>query len=527
MTGWIAETLFATTLLMLLVLLVREPVAKAFGPRVAYLLWMLPALRMVLPPLPAEIAPATMAAIPALTQAEIAALIAMAPPAADAAPAIDWGAWLLGLWLAGAGLHFAWHLISYRRFVTGILDNAVQLPWLDYGGIEVCASKAVKSPFASGVFVKTIVLPYDYRNRYSRDELRLAFSHETVHHLRCDMTANLAALAMLSLHWFNPIAWRAHRAFRIDQELACDAIVLANASPAERHAYGRALIKSTCDRLPVAACALGAGDLKRRLRMMGMKERSPARIRAGGALAAVLVSGGLALTASGGLAAETTREAAEQVQTAVVDKVEKVAAVAPKPIQVALAIPAAPPAPAPLPALAPPAPPPALLHPHPEVAPLPPGTIDHEAIRESVEAALEASAESREAAMEAAAEARAEAFAKAHERAWSEADRKRIRVLQTRTLAFAPRVIRRECRSKDQPVISKHERVDGKKRDVLIVCTNFQPISREQQIGMELNALRSARDSIAMMDDDSMPADGRRNALAAIDRRIEELSSKR
>ena len=38
---------------------------------------------------------------------------------------------------------------------------------------------------------------------------------------------------MLALNWFNPVAWLAFRAFRADQELACDAAVAA-AGSAER-----------------------------------------------------------------------------------------------------------------------------------------------------------------------------------------------------------------------------------------------------------------------------------------------------
>ena len=63
MSSWIIEALVASTLLMLVVLAVREPVSRHFGPRIAYALWLLPALRMVLPPLPeswgaAAVAPA-------------------------------------------------------------------------------------------------------------------------------------------------------------------------------------------------------------------------------------------------------------------------------------------------------------------------------------------------------------------------------------------------------------------------------------------------------------------------------------
>ena len=50
--GWLISTLITTTLLCGVVLLLRRPVARYFGPQAAYALWALPALRMILPPLP-------------------------------------------------------------------------------------------------------------------------------------------------------------------------------------------------------------------------------------------------------------------------------------------------------------------------------------------------------------------------------------------------------------------------------------------------------------------------------------------
>ena len=49
---WLVEALIGATLLMLLVLAVRKPVARLWGAHMAYALWALPALRMVLPALP-------------------------------------------------------------------------------------------------------------------------------------------------------------------------------------------------------------------------------------------------------------------------------------------------------------------------------------------------------------------------------------------------------------------------------------------------------------------------------------------
>lgn len=48
LAGWASDALIASTLLMLVVLLVRAPVRRAFGAQVAYALWALPVLRLVL-----------------------------------------------------------------------------------------------------------------------------------------------------------------------------------------------------------------------------------------------------------------------------------------------------------------------------------------------------------------------------------------------------------------------------------------------------------------------------------------------
>ncbi|MEV9221237.1 M56 family metallopeptidase, partial [Klebsiella pneumoniae] len=52
MIGWLIEGLIASTVLMVAVLALRAPVRKAFGADIAYALWLLPVLRLLLPPLP-------------------------------------------------------------------------------------------------------------------------------------------------------------------------------------------------------------------------------------------------------------------------------------------------------------------------------------------------------------------------------------------------------------------------------------------------------------------------------------------
>ena len=310
--SWLVETLVATTVLMVLVLLVRERVAAIFGARAAYLLWLLPALRMVLPPLPESVGPAPIAQLPALVDIDALALLAAMPPVESTLP---WATILISAWLGGAALLLVQQFVAYHRFVSGALGDAIELPEFDNGAIEVCASRAVQGPFAAGLLTPKVVLPHDWRSRYSKQELRLALRHETIHHTRGDLPINFIALAMLALHWFNPLAWLSWRAFRADQEAACDAAVLDGASAQERHSYGLALVKSACPRTPIAACSLNPRDqLKRRLRMMRSRERRAS----GRALAVAMVAGGLALTASGGIAAETTKEWKDEVHAQVI-----------------------------------------------------------------------------------------------------------------------------------------------------------------------------------------------------------------
>ena len=535
MIAWAIETLVASSLLMLVVLAIRGPVARHFGPHVAYGLWFLPALRMLLPPLPEQMTPAPVKMLPKMSMAEIETLLAMPLPATSGVPAesaISWPLLLGSLWCAGSALFLAWHLLSYRRFVRGVTAEATQLPKLDRDGVEVCASPAASGPFAAGIFLKTVVLPEDYRRRYERDELRLAIEHELQHHRRCDMSANFAALVVLALHWWNPIAHIAHRAFRADQELACDALVLARATPAERHAYGAALLKSACDGLPVAACALGAGDdLKRRLTMMKNYRWNATRTRNGSLVAAALVGGGLLLTASNGFAAETTKKMEDKVRTVLAPVVPVIAPVA---APEALPAPDAPAAPAAVTRLAmlhdvPPVPPAAPVPPVPParaVPPVPPMPADRymsardreeirqaqaEARQEAHEAQLEAAQAAREARLEAAQLAR-EASADARVRA-SEA-----RMAQREAARVRPIVVTKAC-SENVPIMMS-ERGD---RQVMIKCTNFEPIDKMALRRTIIASLEDARKSIVASFDDDWSRTARAQALSGIDREIARL----
>jgi beta-lactamase regulating signal transducer with metallopeptidase domain len=94
-----------------------------------------------------------------------------------------------------------------------------------------------------GAWPPRLVLPGDFRQRHDRAERRLMLAHERVHARRGDNHWTLLAWCLLVLQWFNPLAWWALRRYRMDQELACDAAVLAQHGDLRR-VYRAALLKA-------------------------------------------------------------------------------------------------------------------------------------------------------------------------------------------------------------------------------------------------------------------------------------------
>ncbi|MGP7795167.1 M56 family metallopeptidase [Sphingomonas sp. CLY1604] len=307
MTGWLIEALIASTLLMGLVLLLRRPVRNQFGPQVAYALWALPVMRLVLPPLPDAWRQAAVTPISRAGETITIFVVDGGVQAGSAAeaPASIWPgiAMVVGaLWAAGALAFLVWHLTSHTRFCRRLLGSAATVE--EVRGVRVIASPAAPGPLAFGVLRRYVAFPTDFADRYDADERELALEHEIGHHQRGDLIANWIALAVLAIHWFNPVAWRAFSAFRADQELANDARVLAGRSTIDRHAYACAIVKAAHGGAVSAACHLHTiDDLKGRIRMLSTSPRSRRRLAAGGALVSTLVLAGLGITASGTSAA--------------------------------------------------------------------------------------------------------------------------------------------------------------------------------------------------------------------------------
>ena len=271
MTDWLLGTLLATSGLIVLVLLLREPVRRHFGARVAYGLWLIPAARLLMPTLTQTVErPVSVDFGPRMMTSQVVAEPMLMSGVAERPLIEQIGGWptvLLVLWLGVAIGLFAARILAFRNERNAILRDSTDLGRI--GSIRLVRSGEVSGPLAFGILDRVIAVPADFDRLYAERERRLALEHEIAHHRSGDLIVNLVAFGLLCLHWFNPLAWAAHAAFRFDQEAACDARVLDKSGSVDRSEYGRAIAKAASGRALLFASALDSRTtLHRRLKSM-------------------------------------------------------------------------------------------------------------------------------------------------------------------------------------------------------------------------------------------------------------------
>jgi bla regulator protein blaR1 len=290
MSGWLIDTFLVTAALIALVLIIRRPVARAFGPGMAYALWALPLLRLLLPPLvlPAGSVPMELAVTAGTS--DFVGPLPIAGTAAFSPPDM-----LFGLWLVGAAAFLIWRALGYAVMRRRLLENARLVGQV--GTIRLIETPATPAPVAFGVRDRVIALPVGFMDGFDRTARDLAIAHELEHHAGRDLAVNIVVQPLLALHWFNPLAWIGWRALRRDQEAACDARVLAGRDDQTRAAYA-GLIASFArgPRLgltaPMACAIIHEKSIVHRLRSLTMNEPTPRRRLLGRALIGI---GALAL----------------------------------------------------------------------------------------------------------------------------------------------------------------------------------------------------------------------------------------
>ncbi|MDG0853191.1 M56 family metallopeptidase [Roseateles puraquae] len=204
-----------------LLLALLRPLLRRGGAGALYLGWLLVPALVLTPALPRPAAEPLQLALQAAGAPGLPTVPAL--PARTGDPALP----LLLLWLGGTAVVL---LAQARRQwrLSRLVGTQGRLP-------------AGSSPALIGLWRPRVALPADFEHRFPPAQRELILAHEQVHRERLDNLWNLLACGLTALHWWNPLAWWAARRWRVDQELACDAAVLAS-RPEARADYTRALL---------------------------------------------------------------------------------------------------------------------------------------------------------------------------------------------------------------------------------------------------------------------------------------------
>lgn len=325
MLEWIASS----CALILAVLLLRRLLRGRIGPGLQYALWLLVLVRLLLPvsfgaarvsvqnlvrdaderaasqvvnyvnqtapdPVPSEPAPAQSAtAQPQYTQSAAAPQSQPEAPLTVTARPVTLSDILRCAWYAGMAAMALWLIATNLAFLARLAKRARRI---EYPGckLPLYITEAVETPCLFGVLRPAIYLTPEAASE--PETLAHSVEHELTHYRHGDHIWALLRCLCLVLHWYNPLVWLAAALSRRDAELACDEATIRRLGEAERAAYGRTLIRISCERRPTllrTATTMNCGKrgLRERIALIAKRPKTAAYALVILILAAVAVTG--------------------------------------------------------------------------------------------------------------------------------------------------------------------------------------------------------------------------------------------
>lgn len=263
-----ADILISSSVLILALCALRALLRGRISPRVQYALWLLVALRLLLPVSLGESRASVMNLLPqAALEAEAlqdvkpdfqearlelllpAGEVAVTDGSASTSAALAQesakmpshaGRILMLVWALGFLAVVGWMLWRNLRLVGALKESRVRL---DAPGAKLPVYLTGKLPSAClfgllrpAIYLTPISLEQDGTpNRY-------VLEHELTHYRRLDHLWGALRLCLLALYWFDPLVWLAAALSREDCELACDEAALKRLGDGARAEYGRTLL---------------------------------------------------------------------------------------------------------------------------------------------------------------------------------------------------------------------------------------------------------------------------------------------
>ena len=294
------EILISSTVLILVLTALRFLLRGKISPRLQYALWLLAALRLLLPVSLVRSPVSVMNAVPDIPAAvqRLTAPEDRRAPQTDSAQAptqttsepetapvevqtrLTASTILKLAWLTGAAAMalavLAQNLLFLRRL------KRIRRPFAcPESPVPVWLASSLPSPCLAGLLRPEIYLTPEAAQ--DPDTCQFVLRHELAHYHARDQLWSLLRLLCQCVYWFDPFVWLAASLSRRDCELACDERVLKNLDPGSRAEYGRALLSLVAPkqaRGQLLSCAttmqLGRKSLKERIMLIAKKPKMAA-----------------------------------------------------------------------------------------------------------------------------------------------------------------------------------------------------------------------------------------------------------
>ena len=281
------QQLVTSTLLITAVLLLRKLLWGRISRRMQYALWVLVALRLLIPfSIPSSASVMNAVDSPRTQQLIQQSIIRVNPQWVQTEPeeiphvpalsgeeaqkpriSLVAAVWITGSAVTAGGMatvnwHF-WQKLKRNRKPFAVPGS--RLP--------VYTVEGIPSPCLFGLFHPAIYLTP--QSAADSQRLRHVLAHETCHYRQGDHLWSLVRVICLIGYWFHPLVWAAAACSRTDCELACDAFAVQVLGEKEKFAYSKTLVdlvrqRQRVSQIAYAATTMASGKstMKERIQMI-------------------------------------------------------------------------------------------------------------------------------------------------------------------------------------------------------------------------------------------------------------------
>lgn len=255
--------------------LLQELVKFRYLPQMQYWIWLLIAIRLLLPftittshavqhwDLPEHTirqlqAKAYLSAVPESVESGTMITLDEANPFTEFQWTWHWYEIFLLVWLIGLLSCLGWQVVHYQmkrrellRWSIPVMDGKIlflceqicrQKSWITPPPLYWCAQ--ITSPMVMGWYRPVLLLP---QQNYSEEEISLLLQHELQHYYHSDIPYKWLLMMVQAVHWFNPFIWLMSRHANSNLEFCCDATVLQHQSIAAREQYSYLLLQAAAN----------------------------------------------------------------------------------------------------------------------------------------------------------------------------------------------------------------------------------------------------------------------------------------